>query len=189
MERLSLELISHIASFLEREQEQSDLPRGVRKKLTSKLPPFATISRDWQYSVERRTFHALRVHSTDVANFQAMCIGHRRSTLALLTYDVVLPTYDDTVCTHRELDKENRTNDEAFTQAIERLFGVLKSWESVKQPSNGLSLSIGRVYSPTDRKHRREKKKISGSIVTCIRPFIFCTRTNYHPYVMSHACK
>jgi len=154
MERLSRELIAHIASFLEREEDQSDVPQSDRKKLPSKLPPFATISHDWQYAIERRTYHELRVRNDDIGTFQINCVGHRRLALAVLRYDVVLPTYDDKACARFEREKDKQINDETFTRAIETLFRVLKSWESGSQSNGRLSLVIDNVYSPMDGIHR-----------------------------------
>ena len=91
MECLPQELISRIASFLERSEDQSDISLGLRQKTQSKLPPYATLSREWQYAIESRTFREIRLKSPELPYFSQVLTGHRRAFLSYLAYDVVLP--------------------------------------------------------------------------------------------------
>ena len=167
MNDLSQELICHIASFLERDDDESDTLLLFRKKALSKLPPFATISRQWQYAIERRTFRSLSVKSTELPYISSLIIRHRRGVLANLTYRIVLPTYDDDACAKFENEVDKRFNNVFFTEAIHGLFRLLKSWEeeSGKRNQDGswshtrpISLDFAQVYSPMDRKHRGAEK-------------------------------
>jgi len=82
MERLSQELIFRIASFLERSEDQSDIPLCLREKTQSKLLPYATLSREWQYAIEYRTFRVIRLKSPELPYFSQVLSGHRRAFLS-----------------------------------------------------------------------------------------------------------
>lgn len=161
MSNLSPELLSHIAFFLEREEDQSHIPLLLRQRVHSQLPPYACISRQWQYAIERRTFQSLRVKSTELTYFTKIVVGHRRRFLTSLKYDVVLPSYTDSACARFERESEQAANSEAFTATIHALFKSLKSWEGNDsgrtQDTGSVALGIT-AYSPTDGHHRGEEK-------------------------------
>ncbi|KAK4987211.1 hypothetical protein LTR50_004812 [Elasticomyces elasticus] len=131
MDRLSLELTTHIASFLERTEDQSHVPLGLCEKLPSKLPPFATISRAWQFAIERLTFRSICLHSNELDFFEALCTRHkhRRSALLQLDFCTALPPLAKGAASRAENDQERQSNDESFTQAVRALFELLKAWE------------------------------------------------------------
>ena len=153
MDRLSQEIYDMIASFIERRDDQSNVPFNERKRLPSYLPPLASLSREWQHAIERRTFHNITLCSTELKDFQAICTGHRRTWITQLHYNVVLPTYDDKACAQFEREHEKQANNEAFTQAIEDIFHVLRSWEDVSTQGS-IQFRLGEIFSPMDRNHR-----------------------------------
>ncbi len=158
MDSLPPELISLIASHLERNEDEQYLSSG--KLAPSKLPPYAVISRQWQYAIERRTFHRLSVKSTELNHFSRMVTGHRRAIVAQLSYQIVLPAYEDFACAKYENNKDKEVNNREFTSAIQRLFRLLKFWEQgdgggVRQT---ITLMLSDIYSPMDGAHRGEEK-------------------------------
>ena len=156
MERLPQELIFRIASFLEETQ--------------SKLPPYATLSREWQYAIEYRTFRIIRLKSPELPYFSRVFTGHRRAFLSYLAYDVVLPAYGENECAKFETQKDRGNNSRAFTHAMHSLFQILKSWEGVNSEEDhrrdrataiqprSIQLDLSDVYSPMDGFHRARKK-------------------------------
>ena len=87
-----------------------------------------TVSKSWQYSVDRCTFPTIHLKSTDLDRFRDIFVGHRRAALADLSYDVILPTYSDHQCAKFETDEDKRHNNEALTEALHGLFSILHSW-------------------------------------------------------------
>lgn len=86
--------------------------------------------------------------------------AHRRAALGTLTYEIVLPSYDDEASGRFENAEDKEANDVAFSEAVHGLFAVLKSWEESllqtrpeTQP-RPLKLSFHRVYSPSDISRR-----------------------------------
>lgn len=163
MDQLPQELISHIATFLEREDDQSHVPLLFRRREPSKLPPYATISRKWQYAIERLTFPEIWLKSTEMDYFSETMLAHRRRSLAVLQYEIVLPTYGEARCAKFETDDEKRLNNECFTDAIHALFRVMKSWEGTEGPetlhhTQAICLNLYAPYSPMDGIRRGPEK-------------------------------
>ena len=170
MDNLSQELICHIASFLEREDDQSDVGLFFRKKLPSKLPPYATLSGKWQYAIECRTFQNLGLKSPELPYFMQIFTGHRRALLWRFSYDVVLPAYNDNRCAKYETQTDMDSNNRAFNDAFNSLFQFLKRWEAVDgEESNvrdgaasrgirSLYLDLSDIYSPMDDCYRGSDK-------------------------------
>ena len=140
----SPELIALTLSFLDREE----------------LVKYVTISRSWQYAVERWTFQTIHLKSTDLDVFRDIVVGHRRATLADLSYDVILPTYSDHRCARFETEEDKRDNNEALTEAIHGIFSILHSWNQGTAHGKGISKQTRSIsfklnaYSPMDVDHR-----------------------------------
>ena len=163
MHRLPQELISHIATFLEREDDQSHVPFAHRVQTPSKLPPYATISRQWQYAIERLTFPEIWLKSTEINYFSEMMIARRRRSLAVLHFEIILPTYGEAKCAKFETEGDKKLNNESFTDAVHALFRVMKSWEGTErqetpQPTQSICLNLYAPYSPMDGYHRGPEK-------------------------------
>jgi hypothetical protein len=154
------ELILHILSFLPR-KETLDYSSPYFQSPKKFFPKYATISRNWQYAVERITFSSIGLKSTELGDFSRMFApAHRNAVLRSLRYEIVLPTYDDLACAVFESAEDQDANDDAFSEAVHGLFAVLKSWpENMPQTQHRsqpapLALYISKVYSPYDRMHR-----------------------------------
>ncbi|KAL8719186.1 MAG: hypothetical protein Q9225_003787, partial [Loekoesia sp. 1 TL-2023] len=160
MYRLPQELVTHIASFVEREDDQSGVDLWQRKKTASKLPPYATVSRKWQLAIESRTFRSIRLRSPELSYLAQILTGHRRAVLGTLAYQIVLPTYKDNRCAKFETNEEMERNSQAFTYAVHALFQFLKTLEvgGRGKESRSLSLEISDIYSPMDGSHRGPEK-------------------------------
>lgn len=161
MDTLPQELVTHIASFIEREEPGLDV--FERQKAVSKLPPYATISRPWQQAIESRTFQSIHFNSTELPYFIQILHRHRRHFLSSLTYDVVLPTYTVKQCARFETIEDMQRNNQAFTYAIHALFQLLKTWQDDEtsqgtQGSHPLFLDLFDIYSPMDHLHRPSAK-------------------------------
>ena len=155
MDRLPQELHSLILSFVERYEYR----KGARCS-NQQLPRLATVSRKWQYTVERLTFERITVRSDKLPEFQIIYTAPRRHMLKWLTYNVVLPVYDDDACARSETEAEKRANDEVFTRAIQNLFSILKSWEdaSLQAHSQPITLSLHEIFSPMDGYYGERKR-------------------------------
>lgn len=116
MDQLPQEIINLIASSIEFSSDVSDDP------IWSSLPQYASISPSWKLAIERINPHEIYLKSTVLDAFAAICRGDRRWSMRRLTLDVVLPTYDDISCGRLERMAEMNANDEAFTQAMQKLF-------------------------------------------------------------------
>ncbi|KAL8916579.1 MAG: hypothetical protein Q9172_006244 [Xanthocarpia lactea] len=160
MDRLPQELITHVASYIEREDDQSHLGFLFHQKMPSKLPPYATLSRRWQLAIESRTFRSLRLTNHELPYLAQVLVGHRRLFLSDLAYDIVLPTYDDKACAKFETKEDMERNNQVFTDAIHTLFQFLKAWEDAgaTMESCHLSLHLSDVYAPMDGRHRGLEK-------------------------------
>lgn len=160
MDRLPQELITHIASFIEREEDQSHIGFLLRKKLPSKLPPYATLSRAWQLAIETRTFGNLRLKSTELPYVTQVVTGHQRGFIANIQYQVVLPAYPDHHCAKFETEEDQEGNSQAFTYAIHVLFRFLKSLEDngTGEATGTVALDLCDIYSPMDKFQRGEEK-------------------------------
>ncbi|KAL8965841.1 MAG: hypothetical protein Q9183_003664 [Haloplaca sp. 2 TL-2023] len=156
MDSLPQELITLIASFIERGDEHAPQSSPwYREPIVSKLPPYATISQKWQLAIECRTFKSIHLTSAELLERAQTLIGLRRGFLSTLIYDVVLPAYEDHRCAKFETAEEMDANNEAFTCAIQTLFDILKTWDS----RCSFRLIISDIYSPMDRKHRPAEKE------------------------------
>ncbi|KAL8793235.1 MAG: hypothetical protein Q9195_004171 [Heterodermia aff. obscurata] len=160
MDRLPQELIAHVASFIERDVDQSQIGFLQRKELPSKLPPYATLSREWQLAIETRTFRTLRFKSTELPYVTQVVTGHRRAFIANIEYEVVLPDYPDHHCAKFETGGDQERNNQAFTYAIHVLFQFLKSLEDNGngKATRSVALFLCDIYSPMDKFHRDEEK-------------------------------
>ena len=145
IESLPQELVSLIASFLERKDDE-DFP-----------PPEPAAAK---FAVECRTFASIGLKSTELSHRAQTLTGHRRVFISTLSFDVVLPEYSDHRCAKIETEKEMHANNETFTYAMQALFDLLKTWEpETYEQSPSFALAISAISSPMDKGHRPAKKE------------------------------
>jgi hypothetical protein len=139
MNKLAPELLDAVIELLDR----SDLRRCC------------TVSRRWQFSVERLTFRDIRLKSTDLERFSDIFSDHRRrEVLGAIEYHVILPRYSEKRRRKYERAKDKKANNEAFTEAFHGLFGILHAWEhdqGATTPNQKTITLDCSVYSPTDK--------------------------------------
>ena len=159
MDDLPQELIALIASFLERRDDYL-----WRNSFRLSPPPQNShpmqLSRKWQLAIEYRTFKAIHLRSNELSHRARTLTGHRRAFISALSFDVVLPEYDDHRCAKFETKEEMEANNQAFTNAMQPFFDLLKSWEpdSTHEQSRSIALAISGIYSPMDKWHRPAQK-------------------------------
>ncbi|KAL9030616.1 MAG: hypothetical protein Q9196_001283 [Gyalolechia fulgens] len=157
MDRLPQELVTHIASYIDRHDPGLDF-FVEQQSAPSELPAYATISRPWQQAIESRTFRTLHFKSTELPYVvEILTSSHWRQLLSSLTYDVVLPTYTDNQCAKFETAEDMQRNNEAFTHAMHNLFQLLLTGQGY-QGFSALSLDLWDCYSPMDAMHRDPAK-------------------------------
>ncbi|KAF2086618.1 hypothetical protein K490DRAFT_66401 [Saccharata proteae CBS 121410] len=145
MDRLSQELIASIIRYL----YNSEKPHPS----ITRLHKYATVSRSWQYAVERITFCELHIQSSELSH----CLDtlrsaqkHRRSLIKQLDLEIILPDYSDEVCLEGETDQEIEDNSRAFTEAVRKLFQIVRVLDT---PSNGLHVALSNLRAPNDDVH------------------------------------
>ncbi|KAI0155602.1 hypothetical protein BJ166DRAFT_337964 [Pestalotiopsis sp. NC0098] len=101
---------------------------------------YATVSREWQYYFEEKTFSSLRVSSTDIQKLRHYLTPVRQSYVRELIFKVILPDLDDynvdVPNRERETLEVQDCNSRCFTDAVFQLFDILASW----QPPPGCKL-------------------------------------------------
>ncbi|KAF7548925.1 hypothetical protein G7Z17_g6734 [Cylindrodendrum hubeiense] len=153
MEALPQDLVDQIVSYLLPEDFRPNGPYDKRQRPALPLTPLATLSRRLQASVERLTFKYIKINSDELAEFDQLLTPARRSLLAGLTFTVNLPSYDAAASLRAESPAERAANDDAYSQAIHRLFKTLKAWEleDSKTIACRMALAINNPESPSDR--------------------------------------
>ncbi|KAI9793666.1 MAG: hypothetical protein M1816_007561 [Peltula sp. TS41687] len=142
MEKLPVEIILKIVHQL-----------GARYSLKPELSGCVTFSREWQAVVEQRTFQSLVLKSTELDDFDRIVVGHRRASLELLTFHVILPSYSDRARAKFETTEDRLANNHAFTAALHGLF--------VSSTPICFCLS---AYSPTDDTAAEHPPAIHGDL-------------------------
>jgi hypothetical protein len=122
-------------------------------KENANLAPYATVNRDWQAIVERRSFSNIKINSAKrLAEFNQfpwdqLPWRQRRYHVRKIDLTVELESYDGEARTRYENEEEMQRNNDIFTISIQSLFNTLSEW-----PDNevgGIRLSI-MARSPGD---------------------------------------
>jgi len=115
-------------------------------------PLLATVSRQWQWAIERQSFRHIYVKSTELEIFQEFVTGHRRRFVRSVRYTIILPDYTDEAATQFEREADRQTNNVAFTAALYGLFQILQSWGTSSDSGSPYSIEvrIEDIYFPMD---------------------------------------
>lgn len=122
---LPQELIYIITTYL---QDDGWIDNGERHR--ERIAPFATISLAFQAAIERFTFANLHIKSTELDIFKSTLTKSRRAKLARLSFDIVLPEYDDIIRHETETASDFPAYAHIFGEAMVHLFTILHSWEN-----------------------------------------------------------
>ncbi|KAL2066345.1 hypothetical protein VTL71DRAFT_2416 [Oculimacula yallundae] len=114
------------------------------------LATFATVSREWQTTIERHNFSWIKLTSSRVADF-ATIIHRNRHLVRYIWLCLELQEYDCTGCEPKdpELWGLSHTENVMITAAFHDLFSALSLWE----PVDGTLLLDISVYSRSDSEH------------------------------------
>ena len=92
MEQIPQEIYDRIATHLGDTGKRFSQPVSHAES-TFNRPVLATTSRKWQCAIERRSFRALELRSTELDEFETIMTSTRRRYLRVLRYYIVLPAY------------------------------------------------------------------------------------------------
>jgi hypothetical protein len=162
MDTLPQELVHRIASFVERREGEAQALYHERKSLPANLPQLAVISRPWKEATEAITFRTLNITGDDLCDFQTVVSGARRAKVREISFSTILPTYSDEDCGRHETIGDQNKNNERFSQSLEQLFNIFKSWEN-DSVQGTVGLHMSEVYSPMDPQ-KREKPRYDYEI-------------------------
>ncbi|KAI5866005.1 hypothetical protein GGS23DRAFT_364140 [Durotheca rogersii] len=99
--------------------------------LDEPLAPYASVSRRFQHVIERKTFAAVRTHSTEaaLAEFDSVFAdARRRSLVRKLDFYVDLPDISKKRFKKLQSSREAADNDATFSRAVSGLFTRLHGW-------------------------------------------------------------
>ncbi|PGH05237.1 hypothetical protein AJ79_06848 [Helicocarpus griseus UAMH5409] len=168
MNRLPREIISSILAY--RDADKSGCLDAAQHCYVSSgqsgLTPYVTISRQWQYEVERINLRHIEFKSTELpvfANLFRPSQSHRTALLKTLSFDIVLPTYSEAACGEYETGSEKETNSQVFSEAIFELFKILKSLDG------GEFVLYLDSYSPMNSHKRPEPRRKRDRLLKDIR--------------------
>lgn len=115
------------------------------------LATFATVSREWQTTIERHTFSRIKLTSSRVADF-ASIVHRNRHLVRYIWLCLELQEYNCTGCEPQdpELWSLSHAENVLITAAFQDLFSALSVWE---QPADSSLLLDISVYSPSDSEH------------------------------------
>ena len=116
---------------------------------------YATVSREWQSAIERRSFSTLYLNQLRLADFAHIVTGPRRRAVRHLRFDIVLDAYTTEMRGRFETQEEQERNNEIFTEAIQTLFNHLSSWRPQDVIETGIELSL-QAYSPSDPSYMKQ---------------------------------
>ncbi|KAJ0413618.1 hypothetical protein BJY00DRAFT_296623 [Aspergillus carlsbadensis] len=130
----------------------------VDKKPPSRgLASYATISRTWQFAIERYTFASIVTSSNDLSHLKRI-VGNcprRRSHVKELWFRVGLPPYRESRRYFVERPREHQANLAAFQRGVQDLWDELARW-TTEGPASGMRLVLN-ADAPMARDPDRNK--------------------------------
>ena len=128
-----------------------EILRYILDNVGSPLSSYASVSRQWQAEVERRTFQQLSVTNADLPNLNQITASESRHRLIRnLTYKIELPPISHKRLKKLQSKSEARQNNHAFTASVLSLFQHLSAWG--RQDNMEFALCIN-AQSPSDDHH------------------------------------
>ncbi|KAL4968444.1 uncharacterized protein BDV14DRAFT_197224 [Aspergillus stella-maris] len=111
-----------------------------------KLSRYCTISRTWQFAVERYTFAHIVAYSDELPRLKSVvgACPRRIQLVRVLRYYVNLPGYSERRKHLVETRSEHEANLETFRREVVELWILLKSWEGDASPG-GIQLVLSAV--------------------------------------------
>ncbi|KAH6995137.1 hypothetical protein EDB80DRAFT_586633 [Ilyonectria destructans] len=113
-----------------------------------RLCTYATVSKEWQIMIEKKTFHQLKLKQSCLDDFERL--GKRqRGLVRHIWLNIELQRYTCRCCRRWESMTWTHQNNKIIIPAIAKLFSILSTWKSAKE---GLTLELN-AYSPSDPEH------------------------------------
>ena len=131
---------------------------------------YSTVSRQFQYFVERRIFKSLQIDNLCLRRALRLfrpAQAHRKAFVRWLRFSIELPSYSFEDSTRVETEDEKEANSQVFSDAIHGLFRILKSLDESEDLRNagGLQCSMDTAPAPkSDREFGTVDHEKRGSI-------------------------
>lgn len=107
----------------------------------------AAVCKEWQFSIEKRNFHRLKLQGSCLDKFRRMII-RQRDLVHHIQLDIQLPKYSCRTCEGTETHLWASRKCSIIRDAIWTLFAILSKWE----PASDLTLEL-KAHSPSDSEH------------------------------------
>ncbi|KFZ19476.1 hypothetical protein V502_03631 [Pseudogymnoascus sp. VKM F-4520 (FW-2644)] len=107
----------------------------------------ASVCKEWQFFIEKRNFHRLKLQQTCLSKFKRTII-RQRYLVHHIQIDIKLPKYTCKTCARGESLVWASRQRTIIKDAIWTLFSILSTWE----PASDLTLEL-KAHSPSDSEH------------------------------------
>ncbi|ELR01805.1 hypothetical protein GMDG_00905 [Pseudogymnoascus destructans 20631-21] len=107
----------------------------------------AAVCKEWQFFIEKRNFHRLKLQGSCLDEFNRMVI-RQRDLVHHIQLDIKLPEYSYQSCEKAETHLWESRKCSIIRDAIRTLFSILGTWD----PASDLTLEL-KAHSPSDSKH------------------------------------
>ncbi|KAK4150191.1 hypothetical protein C8A00DRAFT_46347 [Chaetomidium leptoderma] len=107
----------------------------------------ASVCKEWQFFIEKRNFHQLRLQVSCLDGFERLII-RQRELVQHIWLDIELQKYTCRRCQETESESWTRRNNSMIRNGVWKLFRILSTWK----PGNGLALEL-HAHSPSDSDH------------------------------------
>ncbi|ORY14933.1 hypothetical protein BCR34DRAFT_559709 [Clohesyomyces aquaticus] len=118
-----------------------------------RLAQYASISRNWNTSIDQHTFRTIYLETTELDMFTALFEGDnisRRAILRSVNVESVSPALQDSVgCCDVERTPDQRADSASFSGSVVELFSVLSRLASRAAGMSPLSLVFNDIYRIT----------------------------------------
>lgn len=113
-----------------------------------RLCMYATVSKEWQIMIEKKTFHRLKLKQSCLDDFERL-VKRQRGLVRHVWLNIELKRYTCRCCRQWESMTWTHQNNKIIVPAIAKLFSILSTWKPAKE---GLTLELN-AYSPSDPEH------------------------------------
>ncbi|KAE8325960.1 hypothetical protein BDV39DRAFT_206347 [Aspergillus sergii] len=121
---------------------------GILVRQDHGLAPYATVCKEWQAAIEKKTFCRLKLQPSCLHDFESL-VPRRRGVVKHIWLNIQLRSYSCRSCQDLESCSWTSSNNRIIRRAITKLFSILSTWDLV---DDGLSLELS-AQSPSDSKH------------------------------------
>lgn len=108
---------------------------------------YAAVCKEWQFFIEKRNFHRLKLQGSCLDEFNRIVI-RQRYLVHHIRLDIRLPKYSCRSCENTETLLWESRKCSIIRDTIWTLFSILSTWD----PASDLTLEL-KAYSPSDSEH------------------------------------